>query len=78
MTVTIEMSGIQEVEQLLKVLKSLNIKSIKVQTAAASTRPAITKGDKKIDPKALFGIWKDHPRTIEQIRSTAWKRNWDN
>ena len=78
MTITIETSGIQEVEELLKLLKSLNIKNIKVQTSSASPHPAITKGDKKLDPKALFGIWKDNPRTIEQIRSTAWKRNWDN
>ena len=28
----------------------------------------ITKGDKSIDPTALFGIWKDNPRTLEQIR----------
>lgn len=67
MTVTIETSGIQEVEQLLKVLKSLNIKNIKVQTAPAAPRPTITRGDKKLDPKALFGIWKDNPRTIDQI-----------
>jgi hypothetical protein len=77
MTITIETSGIQEVEQLLKVLKSLNIKNIKVQASSGSPLPAITKGDKKVDPKSLFGIWKDNPRTIEQVRSTAWKRNRD-
>jgi hypothetical protein len=27
--------------------------------------------DKNIDPKHLFGIWKDNPRTIEQIRSNG-------
>ena len=77
MTVTIETSGIQEVEQLLQVLKSLNIKTIKVQSSPVSLRPTITKGDKKLDPKQLFGIWENNPRTIEQIRSTAWKRNWN-
>lgn len=77
MTITIETSGIQEVEQLLKVLKSLNIKTIKVQPSLVALRPTITKGDKKLDPRQLFGIWKDNPRTIEQIRSTAWKRNWN-
>lgn len=77
MTVTIETSGIQEVEQLLQVLKSLNIKSIKVQPSQVTLAPSITRGDKRLDPKELFGIWKDNPRTIEQIRSTGWKRNWN-
>jgi hypothetical protein len=77
MTVTIETSGLQEIEQLLKLLKSLNIKTIKIQSAPIELRPTITKGDKKIDPNQLFGIWKDNPRTIEQIRTTAWKRNWN-
>lgn len=77
MTVTIETSGIQEIEQLLQVLKSLNIKSIKVQPAQPSLAPSITRGDKRLNPKELFGIWKDNPRTIEQIRSTAWQRNWN-
>jgi hypothetical protein len=77
MTVTIETSGIKEVEQLLQVLKSLNIKTIKVQASPAPLGPTITRGDKKLNPTQLFGIWKDNPRTIEQIRSTAWQRNWN-
>jgi len=77
MTITIETSGIQEVEQLLILLKTLNIKNIKIQSSPAVPQPSITRGDKKIDPTQLFGIWKDNPRTIEQIRSTAWKRNWN-
>jgi len=77
MTVTIETSGIQEVEQLLILLKSLDIKNIKIQSSPAVFQSKITRGDKKIDPKPLFGIWKDNPRTIEQIRSAAWKRNWN-
>jgi hypothetical protein len=77
MTVTIETSGIQEIEQLLQVLKSLNIKTIKVQSSPIVLTPCITRGDKRLDPKELFGIWKDNPRTIEQIRSTGWKRNWN-
>jgi hypothetical protein len=77
MTVTIETSGIQEVEQLLVLLKTLNIKNIKIQSSPSVLQPSITPGDKKIDPKQLFGIWKDNPRTMEQIRSTAWKRNWN-
>ena len=77
MTITIETSSIKEIEQLLQVLKSLNIKNISVQSSPIVLRPTISKGDKKLDPKQLFGIWKDNPRTIEHIRSTAWKRNWN-
>lgn len=77
MTVTIETSGIQEVEQLLVLLKTLNIKNIKIQSSASALKPSITPGNKKIDPRQLFGIWKNNPRTIEQIRSTAWERNWN-
>jgi hypothetical protein len=77
MTITIETSGIQEVEQLLKVLKSLNIKNISIKEASIMRKPIVTKGDKKLNPRELFGIWQSQPRTIEQVRSTAWKRNWD-
>jgi hypothetical protein len=77
MTITIETSGMQEVEQLLQLLKSLNIKSVKIHESPESPRPVISKGDKKLDPRQLFGIWKGRPRTIEEIRSIAWKRNWD-
>lgn len=77
MTVTIETSGIQEIEQLLKVLKSLDIKNISIKEIPPKRQPVITKGDKKLDPKELFGIWQSSPRTLEQVRSAAWERNWN-
>lgn len=77
MTITIETSGIQEVERLLQVLKSLNIENINIKQGAQKRQPFITKGDKKLDPRELFGIWQGNPRTIDQVRSTAWKRNWN-
>ena len=77
MTITIETSGMQEIEQLLKVLKSLDIKSINIKEVSPKRQPVITKGDKKLDPRELFGIWQGNPRTLEQVRSEAWKRNWD-
>jgi hypothetical protein len=77
MTIIIETSGIQEVEQLLKVLKSLDIKNISIKDLPVKRQPIITKGNKKLNPKELFGIWQAKPRTIEQIRSISWKRNWD-
>lgn len=77
MIITIEASGIQEIEQLLQVLKSLDIKNVNIKEASPKRQPVITKGDKKLDPRALFGIWQDNPRTLEQVRSEAWKRNWN-
>lgn len=77
MTITIETSNIQEVEQVLNLLKSIGIKSVKVHDSFEEPTPTITKGDKNIDPEELFGIWATHPRTIEEIRSTAWERNWN-
>ncbi len=38
-------------------------------------QPFITKGDKSIDPKSLFGIWKNNPRSLQEIRQKAWERN---
>jgi hypothetical protein len=75
MTITIQTSGIHEIEQLLLILKSMNIKSVNVQPTHSTFRPIISKGDKKLDPTELFGIWKENPKTIEQIRQISWKRN---
>jgi hypothetical protein len=61
MTITIETSGIQEVEQLLVLLKTLDIKNIKIQSSPSIPQASITRGNKTIDPKQLFGIWKDKP-----------------
>ncbi len=78
MTVTIETSDFQETEQLLLLLKTLDIKNIRLRSSLQEIRPTITLGDKTIDPQALFGIWKNKPRTPENIRLTAWKRSKDN
>lgn len=78
MIITIETTGSDELEQLLKVFKALNIKNFNVEMSPNEKSPVISKGDKTIDPKALFGIWERKPRTIETIRSAAWKRNRNN
>jgi len=75
MKVTIEVASYTELEKLLLFFKSLDLKSVNVVTSFDKPTPTITKGDKSIDPTGLFGIWKDAPRTLEQIRETAWKRD---
>ena len=74
MTVTIQTLDFRETEQLLLLLKTLDIKNIRIDTPEIKKLPTITSGDKTIDPKALFGIWKEKPRTIEEIRASSWKR----
>jgi hypothetical protein len=77
MTITIQTSDLQEAEKLLLLLKSLNISSINIEKTSVTPPPTIAKGDKKINPRALFGIWKSNPRTLEEVRSVTWKRNWN-
>jgi hypothetical protein len=78
MTVTIQASGLQEMEQLLHLIKSLNINDLKIDFSnKKEIEPTITKGDKSINPTELFGIWKENPKSIEDLRSNNWKRNWD-
>jgi hypothetical protein len=76
--VTIVAHSLQEVEHLLQLIKALNIPHIHITTNVPSM-PAlpITRGNKKLDPTALFGIWKDKPKNLQQIRATAWNRNWE-
>lgn len=77
MRITIEAIDIQEVEKILFLLKGLNIKNIEVIPGPSGQGPSITKGDKKVDPSGLFGIWKNNPRSLEAIRAANWKRDWN-
>jgi hypothetical protein len=74
MTITIELSDMQEAEQVLRLLTLLNIKTISIKEAPLHRGPVIRQGDKTLDPRQLFGIWQDHPRTLDQVRTAAWKR----
>ena len=76
MTITIEVADANEAGQVLKLLKSLDINAVHIQEAGSRREPTITPIDYSIDPRALFGIWKDQPRTIEQVRE-GWNRNWE-
>jgi hypothetical protein len=74
MKVTIEIDSKSELEKLSALFKSFNINTLKIVSIENSAIPVI-KGDKKIDPKSLFGIWAKHPRSLEKIRKDAWQRN---
>lgn len=73
MKVTIEVEDQQKLETLMKWLRANKfIDELTVKPAKPDYSAFITKGDKSIDPTALFGIWRDNPRTPEEIRRDAW------
>jgi len=73
MKVTIEIDSKSEMEKLSALFKAFDIRKISVIPTDNKTMP-LTKGDKKIDPTALFGIWSKKPRTLESIRNQAWSK----
>lgn len=79
MNITIEINNQSELEKLFAFFKTFQFENIKVVSAlnVQTDTSFITKGDKKINPKELFGIWKDNPKDIETIRNNSWKRNWN-
>ena len=75
MKVIIETQSPAELEQLLLLLRQLGIGSFQVVEKEEPARLPVTEGDKSIDPTDLFGIWKEEPRTIGDIRAKGWNRN---
>jgi hypothetical protein len=76
MVITIETTTIDEVDVLFRLLKQLNIKNVKVKSEQKSVM-SIIKGDKTISPNALFGIWENNPKSLDEVRAKAWKRDWN-
>ncbi|HEY0244136.1 MAG TPA: hypothetical protein VGC01_01120 [Mucilaginibacter sp.] len=72
MRITIEIDSKNEIEKLSALFKTFS--TIKILSSDEEIAPII-KGDKKIDPQSLFGIWATKPRTLETIRKDAWKRS---
>jgi hypothetical protein len=35
----------------------------------------VIKGNKKIDPQSLFGIWAHAPRSLDSIRKDGWEKS---
>lgn len=74
MKITIEIDTESELEKLSAFFETFDINSVSV-VSPKNTELPIIKGNKKIDPSGLFAIWKDQPRTLQDIRKTAWDRN---
>jgi len=73
MKLTIEIDNKNELEKLKALFKLFKIDTVKVISNDNTAVPVI-KGDKKLDPKSLFSIWADRPRSLETIRKAAWQR----
>ncbi len=75
----IEVSSHKNVEFLFELLTKFDfIRSIKKEQPMKKGKKnnmPIEWSKKNADMMALAGIWKDNPRTIEEIRKKAWKRN---
>jgi len=68
MKITIETENLSELEQIIALLEPLDV-SIQVNKKDIP----ITPGNKSINPKDFFGMRKDNPLNLEEIRSKAWK-----
>lgn len=82
MKITLEITNFEELEKVLLFFKSIQLEKVEVNyTNKKSNQNSIDdileKGDKTQDPTALFGIWKDNPRSLEEIRKQNWKRDWE-
>ena len=82
MKVTVEVTSQSELEKIIRFFQTLNLDNIRIVTDSLKPTPKknnknamrLTKGDKTLDPSDLFGLWKDNPKTLEDIRQKAWKR----
>ena len=74
MKITIEVSSHTELEKIVLFFQTLKLDSVRIITDSLAKKSDknnytnITEGDKSIDPTSLFGVWKDNPRSLEQIR----------
>ncbi|MFC1223680.1 hypothetical protein ACFE6N_07710 [Pedobacter sp. BG31] len=74
MRVTLEISDFDEMKKLLSLFQSMKLENIKIISPQSNIKSNILKGNKTLNPKELFGIWKDSPRNIGDIRDKAWDR----
>lgn len=74
MKLTIDISEPAELEHLMGWLRDNNmLDRVELNEIKPVDSPFITRGDKSLDPYALDGIWKDNPRTLEEIRKASWR-----
>ena len=72
MKITIETDSQAEMDQLIKWVTKRGLLDKVEITGRIPESGNIVRGDKSLDPTALFGLWKDNPRTLEEIREASW------
>jgi hypothetical protein len=75
MKITIEIDSKKELEKLSALFEAFKINAVNVISSDGKKDLPVIKGNKKLDPQELFGIWAEKPRTLENIRKAAWHRN---
>ena len=75
MKIIIEIDTKKELEKLSALFKAFEINTVNVISSNYKKDLPVIKGNKKLDPQKLFGIWAEKPRTLENIRKAAWNRN---
>ena len=74
MTITIDIDEPAELEHLMGWLRDNDLLDrVAFKHTRSADQPLIIKGDKSIDPRGLDGLWKDNPRTLEEIRKASWR-----
>lgn len=53
----------------------LALQATRTSKKIASSPSIIQKGNKKINPEILFGLWADSPVNLSDLRKNIWKRN---
>lgn len=74
MRVTLEITNLKEIETLYSFFKTTKIDSFEIVTENLISNPNIQKGNKNLNPRDLFGIWKNNPMNIGDIRTISWDR----
>ena len=77
-TINVTVNTTTELAEVVKLFKELNLGTTKLQVVKVSDKQysALIKGDKRIDPNSMKGMWAKSPRTIQEIRAKDWDRNF--
>ncbi len=75
MKLTIELADTAELEKVMTLFSTLRLENVRV--ISPTIAPTIRKGNKKLNAKELFGIWKAQPRNLEDLRAKNWQRDWN-
>jgi hypothetical protein len=73
-TIQDNQAGVSFIEFVKNLNFVVNVEALQVQEHSSLKLKQIPLPKKNGNFKELFGIWKDYPVTIEQIRTKAWPR----